>query len=259
MNPLTALASTLAATERAPRVTGALAQLLRSPSWPAAARTLFGSVNRHAHAGSNTTNALPRAALQAPAVSALVPATAQLEVRQARLGELQARHESPHDSLASLPKRSSFSACLNQSLRGDHATPALAVLFVGLHPFMPINDRHSHHGGDELLKIVAGRLRRAMRQQNMVCRLGGDEFACILTGPGGREQLSQTAAQLFDAVSAPLELGGQRLSVRPSIGIALCPTDGTTAATLFKHADSAMVRAKRNQLGFAFFDRSADL
>jgi diguanylate cyclase (GGDEF)-like protein len=98
-----------------------------------------------------------------------------------------------------------------------------------------------------------------MRAEDMVCRLGGDEFACLLANAMGREQLSRLACELFDAVSAPLKLGRQQFSVRPSIGIAVCPTDGDTTAALLKRADAAMYRAKRLQTGFAFFDRRSDV
>ena len=187
-------------------------------------------------------------------------AAAHGELVQARLGERRASHMAQHDSLTSLPNRDSFSARLDQDLlSGEQRAPSLAVLFLDLDGFKPINDRHGHGTGDELLRIIAGRLSGAVRKQDMVCRLGGDEFACVLSEPQGREQLSQIAAKLFDAVSAPLKVGALQLRVRPSIGIAMCPDDGDTATALLKHADSAMYRAKRGQLGFAFFDRSADL
>ena len=92
----------------------------------------------------------------------------------------------------------------------------------------------------------------------MVCRMGGDEFACLLTEVLSREQLSHLACKLFDAVSAPLKIGALELTVRPSIGIAVCPADGATADGLLRNADSAMYHAKRQQLGYAFFDAAHD-
>ncbi|CAD5365909.1 Diguanylate cyclase (GGDEF)-like protein [Rubrivivax sp. A210] len=185
--------------------------------------------------------------------------TTRAELLAARLGEQQARHLAGHDSLTSLPNRSGFRERLDHALhRDDHAAPALAVLYLDLDGFKPINDRHGHDAGDELLRVVAQRMSRSVRQQDLVCRVGGDEFACIVAEPAGREQISQIAAKLFNAVAAPLQLGDVNLSVRPSIGIAVCPGDGDNAATLLKRADLAMYRAKRRQLGFAFFDRRAD-
>jgi diguanylate cyclase len=97
-----------------------------------------------------------------------------------------------------------------------------------------------------------------VRAGDVVCRLGGDEFACLLSGPMGRPQISHLAAKLHAAVSAPLKMRGVAFSVRPSIGIAVCPEDGDTAATLLQRADAAMFRAKRQQSGHAFFDARTD-
>jgi len=187
-------------------------------------------------------------------------AAAGVELAGTQVRERRARHLSQHDGLTSLPNRSYFRARLDDALSPvDQRTPALAVLYIDLDGFKPINDRHGHDAGDELLRIVADRLSRSVRAEDMVCRLGGDEFACLLSDPMGREQLSQLASKLFDVVSAPLKVGAEQLIVRPSIGIAVCPTDGDTGATLLKRADAAMYRAKRRQMGFAFFDRRSDI
>lgn len=186
-------------------------------------------------------------------------AATRQELLGTQAGERQARHLAQHDSLTTLPNRSLFHTRLNDALHtDDDAAPALAVLFLDLDDFKPINDRHGHDAGDEMLRIVAQRLSRCIRAGDLVCRFGGDEFACLLANPMGRDQLSQLAAKLFDAVSAPVQVGALELTVHPSIGIAMCPSDGHTAAQLLKRADTAMYHAKRRQLGFAFFDRHTD-
>ncbi len=190
-------------------------------------------------------------------------AAARRELAGTRDGERRALHLAEHDSLTALPNRGSFQARLDQALArpagSDEAqAPTLAVLFLDLDNFKPINDRHGHQTGDELLRIVAQRLSRAVRGGDMVCRLGGDEFACLLATPMGREQVSQVASKLFDAISAPLSVGPLELRVRPSIGIAVSPNDGRTTAALLQHADLAMYRAKRRQLGYTFFDGRVD-
>ena len=96
-------------------------------------------------------------------------------------------------------------------------------------------------------------LARAVRASDVVGRLGGDEFACLLADLPGREQLCHLACKLFDAVSAPVKVGTLRLTVRPSIGIAVCPTDGASTDELLKSADAAMYAAKRDRSGYAFF------
>lgn len=185
-------------------------------------------------------------------------AVAQRDLAGTRDGERRARYLAEHDGLTSLPNRSRFEARLNEALAragtgAGFQGPRLAVFFLDLDDFKPINDCHGHQTGDELLRIVAQRLRRAVRNEDMVGRLGGDEFACLLSTALSHAQLSQVASKLFDAVSEPLKVGRLTLTVRPSIGIAVYPGDGDSAAALLQHADVAMYRAKRSQSGYGFF------
>jgi diguanylate cyclase (GGDEF)-like protein len=187
----------------------------------------------------------------------------RIELQHAHSSEQQARHQALHDSLTELPNRSCFRQRLDRDLaRGQPLTqasaPVLAVLYLDLDGFKPINDRHGHETGDGLLRVVAARLARAVRSDDMVCRVGGDEFVCLLGDVLNRQQLSHLACKLFDAVSAPLRIGALDLLVRPSIGIAVCPQDGDTTDALLRRADTAMYRAKRQQLGYAFFDAAID-
>jgi diguanylate cyclase (GGDEF)-like protein len=186
-------------------------------------------------------------------------AEARAELAATPGGEQRVRHPALHDSLTSLPDRGSFRARLDDALSpGQQPLPALAVLRLELDGYKPINELHGDATGAELLRIVAQRLRHSLRAKDMVCRLSGDEFACLLSEPMGHDQLSHLACKLFDAVSAPLRVGPLDLCVRPSIGIAVCPTDGDTTPALLKRADAAMYHAKRHQTGYAFFERGAD-
>jgi diguanylate cyclase (GGDEF)-like protein len=184
-------------------------------------------------------------------------ALAQLraELAGTRAGERRARHLAMHDGLTSLPNRNFFRQQLGLALAHlEPQRPTFAVLYLDLDGFKPINDRHGHAIGDELLRIVAARLSQAVRAEDMVSRLGGDEFACLMADLRDREQLSRLAVKLVDTVSAPLMIGRLKLSVRPSIGIAICPTDGANADALLEKADAAMYRAKRCRTGYAFVD-----
>jgi diguanylate cyclase len=166
---------------------------------------------------------------------------------------IQLRRQAFCDPLTALPNRLLFEERLNQTLQRVGRTPsAMAVLFIDLDGFKPINDAHGHDIGDQVLRIVAARLSRSVRSDDMVGRLGGDEFACLLSNLPSREQLCHLACKLVDAVAAPIQLGGLELTVRPSIGIATCPADGVTAPELLRNADAAMYRAKRSGSGYAF-------
>ena len=109
-------------------------------------------------------------------------ARSRVELADTRHGELRARHLALHDSLTGLPNRRCFGERLDRALTEvEPAHPGLALLYVDLDGLKAINDRHGHDTGDDLLKIVAARLRAALRAQDVVSRLGGDEFACLLT------------------------------------------------------------------------------
>jgi diguanylate cyclase (GGDEF)-like protein len=186
--------------------------------------------------------------------TALAQARAELAGTQA--GERRARYLALHDGLTSLPNRSHFREQMDRALsHADLRRRGMAVLYLDLDAFKSINDENGHDVGDDLLRIVAARLTRTLRAEDTIGRLGGDEFACLVAGMPGRDHLLHLARKLFQAVSAPLKIGELRLSVRPSIGIAMCPDDGTTVESLLKHADAAMYRAKRQQVGHAFFSQ----
>lgn len=186
--------------------------------------------------------------------AALVQARADLA--GTRVGERRARHLALHDGLTSLPNRRYFLQRLDQALaQVDRRNSALAVLFIDLDDFKPVNDAHGHIAGDALLRIVAARLARAVRTEDMMSRLGGDEFACLIADLRTRDQLNHLTCKLVDTVSAPLTIGGTTLSVHASIGIAMYPADGATGEALLHSADRAMYHAKQHKTGVAFFDR----
>lgn len=192
------------------------------------------------------------------AVAAAQAALAQVRVELAssHADERAARHRAAHDDLTALPNGAGFRARLAAVAQAATRGRAFAVLYIDLDGFKAVNDTHGHATGDQLLRIVAARLAGEMRADDILSRLGGDEFACLLwLASPGREALTRLARSLFAAVSAPLQVGALRLTVRPSIGIAIWPGDGTTAERLLEHADSAMYRAKRQQSGHAFFDQ----
>jgi diguanylate cyclase (GGDEF)-like protein len=183
------------------------------------------------------------------------------ELLSSRVGESRARHLALHDSLTALPNRRHFCLSLEQAidqLSADRPVPALALLYVDLDGFKAINDSHGHAAGDELLAIVAVRLARALRGDDVVGRLGGDEFGCLLRGVSDRPSLRRLACKVFDAISAPIKVGDLFVGVRPSVGIAVFHADGGSAEGFLHAADQAMYQAKREQTGYAFFESPLD-
>ena len=181
------------------------------------------------------------------------------ELAGTRASQDRARYLALHDGLTSLPNRAFFIQQLRTAMaEAMQQRQPLAVLFLDLDGFKPINDTHGHATGDELLRIVAARLTRTVRARDMVSRQGGDEFACLLAGVPSREQLEHLVRKLRDAVQAPCRIGDTTLTVRASVGIAVAPKDGDTADALLAKADAAMYHAKRHHGGQSFFDQLGD-
>lgn len=131
----------------------------------------------------------------------------------------------------------------------------LAVMFIDLDRFKPINDEHGHTIGDKVLQMVAQRLDEQVRSEDTVCRYGGDEFLYLLVNPQGTENIERIAGKVIDRISQMLVIDDLALTVEPSIGIAVYPDHGRTGPELVANADAAMYQAKKLKSGFAFFDK----
>jgi diguanylate cyclase (GGDEF)-like protein len=150
------------------------------------------------------------------------------------------------DSLTGLANRALFKELLSLALaRAERNGTHLALMFLDLDRFKVINDSLGHDGGDQVLKIVAERLRSRTRKSDTVARLGGDEFTVVLEGIHTAHDASLVAQELIDIVSLPITVQEQELFVTPSIGIAIYPQYGGDPESLIKNADMAMYRAKR--------------
>ncbi len=177
------------------------------------------------------------------------------ELAGTRAGERQARHLAAHDQLTGLANRGHFQERLCHAL-AMHALSgqSLAVMYIDLDGFKPINDTYGHAAGDTLLQIVANRLTHAVRARDLVSRLGGDEFACLIEGIEPSEQSMGLAMKLRDAVRAPCKIGNHLVTVDASIGVVLDSAGAGDSADLLLKADMAMYRAKRESIGIAFYD-----
>ena len=159
------------------------------------------------------------------------------------------------DALTQLPNRHSFDARLDAAARrAAHENTPMAVLFIGLDNFKPVNDCFGRRIGDLLLQTMAQRLRNAVGAQGMLARVGGDEFVLLLGSDAGRAVAAAMAQELLDVIAEPCEIEGRPAPVTGSIGIVLYPRDGSLS-TATAHAEVAARYAKRNGgATFAFFE-----
>ncbi len=164
-----------------------------------------------------------------------------------RLIDEQLRQLAYEDPLTRLPNRSLLSQRLGEELeRARRNGTHLAVGYLDLDNFKPVNDSHGHAVGDELLVAVAERLCRCLRPGDTVGRLGGDEFVVILPGLSSLAELESLGERLLSAVAQPTHLGETLcVALSTSIGFRLVPPDDADPDTLLRQADQAMYAAKR--------------
>jgi diguanylate cyclase (GGDEF)-like protein len=165
-------------------------------------------------------------------------------------------HLALHDALTGLPNRFLMLGHLEQAIRlASRHDMKVAVLFLDLDGFKPINDRYGHPVGDIVLKEIARRLQACVRDCDTAARYGSDEFVVLLTEIYGEENAALVAEKLLDSISQPIQTGSETVKVSASIGIAIFPNDGDTIEVLINLADKAMYVAKQNSPGlFAFSD-----
>ena len=152
-----------------------------------------------------------------------------------------------HDPLTDLPNRELFHDRLQTALaRARRNKERLVVLYIDLDGFKEVNDGHGHAVGDLLLQEVAQRIRRCLRESDTVGRIGGDEFVVLLNNITLPEHGAVVAEKIRAVLDRPFELGGKRLHISSSIGVATYPEHGDDNKQLIRHADEAMYAAKKN-------------
>lgn len=155
-------------------------------------------------------------------------------------------HLSHFDTLTHLPNRALLGDRLQQALAvARRAGTLLAVCYLDLDNFKPINDTHGNQVGDQLLTVVAGRIKSSLRGGDTVARLGGDEFVLLLGEIEHIKELEQTLSRILTIIAAPYIVDGLKLQVSASIGVTIASTDCGDPDTLLRHADQAMYMAKQ--------------
>ncbi len=174
------------------------------------------------------------------------------------------QHLALYDPLTDLPNRRLFQERLDQALRECRRQKRqLALLYVDLDNFKPVNDTFGHETGDQLLLQLTQRLRGLIRETDTLARLGGDEFTIILhqleETPQTFSRVSGIAEQIIGAVARPFHIGGHEIALSTSVGIALYPRDALDRKQLVLHADRAMYHAKESGKNtFRFYSADMD-
>ncbi len=169
------------------------------------------------------------------------------------LGTLQSNFEiacfkATHDDLTGLANRYLFERHLERAMAlSARRSQLVAVMFLDLDRFKPINDEHGHEVGDELLQRFAERLRQGIRESDVACRFGGDEFLVLLDHLDSREAAVETASKILARVTGPYIVNGTGIRVEASFGLACYPGDASHPRELIRVADDAMYVAKRSR------------
>ncbi len=186
-------------------------------------------------------------------------------LQNARLyGEMRAladryAREARHDSLTGLANRKFlYEHAVAELDRADREGNSVGLLLIDLDHFKEINDTLGHAAGDEVLRTVAERLKRALRRADLVARLGGDEFAVLVCGMPTAERAETIARELLPLLAEPVDHEGLRLAVEGSIGVAVYPDDGTTIDDLLRRADVALYQAKQSRGAYTRYRSDRD-
>ncbi len=182
------------------------------------------------------------------------------DITEVKAQQVRLEHLAYHDSLTHLPNRTLLADRLamaqHQAARGG---TLVAVCFLDLDGFKPINDAHGHDVGDGLLCEVARRLSDSVRAGDTVARIGGDEFVLLLANVRSAAEVDATVTRVLATLARPVEIDGRLLQVTASVGVTVYPNDPADADTLLRHADQALYVAKERGKNRAHhFDVASD-
>jgi len=186
-----------------------------------------------------------------PLALAVVHDLTEIQAMHARV-----RHLAMHDDLTGLYGRPMFGELLAKAVeQARRGMPPVAMLLIDLDDFKAVNDSHGHPVGDALLQEVARRMHAALRSSDVLARLGGDEFAVLLHDQADSANVLAVVHKLLQVIAQPWRGEHHEAFPSASIGVVFAPHDGDDAATLMRHADLAMYRAKEAGRGtYAVFD-----
>lgn len=177
------------------------------------------------------------------------------DVTERKRAEAAVHEMAYHDTLTGLPNRSLLSERAEQAMADVHRHgDLLALAFIDLDDFKPINDAIGHHAGDDVLRTIAARLVATVRTNDTVARFGGDEFVVMLPRLPDRDAIERVASKLAQVVRAPIETAERTILVTASIGLAVYDPTEDGFSSLLSKADMAMYSAKRAGVRWRLFD-----
>jgi len=181
------------------------------------------------------------------------------DITERQRAEERVVHMARHDALTDLPNRTMLRERLEYELRRVKRGESLAMLCLDLDHFKSVNDTLGHPIGDELLKVVAERLRGCTRAPDTIARLGGDEFAIVMTGMNDPADAAALAKRIRESITRPYYIDGHQILADISIGISVAPVDAVEPDPLLKNADMALYGAKADGRGtYRFFEPEMD-
>jgi diguanylate cyclase (GGDEF)-like protein len=181
------------------------------------------------------------------------------DITERQSAEERIGHMARHDALTDLPNRVLLRERLEYELKRVKRGECLAVLCLDLDQFKGVNDTLGHPIGDELLKLVADRLRGCTREPDTIARLGGDEFAIIMTKMQKMNDAAILSRRIRESIIKPYQIEGHQIVTDISIGISISPDDGTESDELLRNADMALYGAKADGRGtYRFFELEMD-
>lgn len=182
------------------------------------------------------------------------------DISERKQVERRIQHMAYHDVLTGLPNRELLSDRLHQLiLQSQRNQNLLAICYLDLDGFKPINDRYGHQTGDQLLIRFARRLQDELRESDTLARLGGDEFVLLLADLDTIYHAEEIIQRVLESIALPFDIENSRMHISASIGVTLYPHDQSDPDTLLRHADQAMYKAKESGKNtYTLFDPVAD-
>ena len=187
-------------------------------------------------------------------------AFAWMRSRERREAQEQVRYLESHDALTGLANRRAFAENLGEAIiRMQRDNTHIAVVCLDIDKFKEINEAGEYGGGDQVLREIGNRIKGTLRERDIIARLGADEFAIALVDITNLGDVMAFMNRLVAALRLPFDLNGKEMLITTSVGIALAPADGDTAATVLRHATIALSRAKGDGgQRMCFFEESMD-